>query len=80
MSTCLTTKLDGVVTDKDFRAPSEFRIKVKKQNNYIQVRSWFTLNSRVNQTVKIINEADGEDNYFFDINGNNFGKSIDFQA
>jgi len=80
MSTCLTTKLDGVVTDKDFRAPSEFRIKVKKQDNYIQVRSWFTLNSRVNQTVKIINEADGEDNYFFDINGNNFGKSIDFQA
>ena len=80
MSTCLTTKLDGVVTDKDFRAPSEFRIKVTKQDNYIQVRSWFTINSRVNQTIKIINEADGEDNYFFDINGNNFGKSVDCQA
>lgn len=80
MSTCLTTKLDGVIDDKDFRTPSEFRISVNKQTTYLQNRAWFTLNSRVNQTVTIINEKDGEDNYFYDINGNNLGKSTEFAA
>ena len=79
MSTCLTTVLDGVVNNKNLRKPGEIRIKITKQDNYIQSRSWFQLTSRVNQTITLINDKQG-DNYFFNSQGTNFGTSVDFSA
>lgn len=79
MSTCLTTKLDGVVNDDSFRTPSELRIEIKEQDSYIQSRAWIKLTSRKNQTIVLVNDKSGE-NYFFDVNGNNLGTSVDLAA
>lgn len=85
MSTCLITKLDGVVNDSSLRAPSEFRIKIKKQDTYNQARSWISMTFRKEVTVSIINEKLSENetensNYIFDANGINYGKSTKFNG
>lgn len=79
MSTCLTTRLDGVVSGSNLRTPSEFRIKVTRQSDYSSGRAWFWLNSIADQTVSIINETNGN-NYFYDENNVNLGKTVDVVA
>lgn len=76
MSTCLTTVLDGIISNSKLKTPSELKIKVTKQDTPLEGRNWFDLRVASGQTISILSDAN--DAYFMDSLGTNLGKTISF--